>query len=90
MGKGLRVAMLGDESPEWQPFLGVSGHKELAAAPGVLEGFALRIGLFALLWNRLRLRTLGARALGNKISVKPVTKVSEILQSPNHRPVLAS
>lgn len=41
-------------------------HKELAAVSGALEGFALRIGLFALLWTTLWLRTLGLGRIENK------------------------
>lgn len=61
--RGLRVATLGDESIEWQPFLGTCAYNTKSSQhhQALLEGFALRIGLFALLWTRLRLRTLSSR-----------------------------
>lgn len=63
-------------------------HKELAAVSGALEGFALRIGLFALLWTTLWLRTLDTGTPGNKIRMKLVTKVCEISEFGNYKTVL--
>lgn len=53
-------------------------HKELATASGAVERFALRIGLFTLLWTRLWLRILGT---GNQDEATKVCKISQLGKS---------